>query len=113
MIYQFVNATGRIVATERGEMAIPECAEADCGTPAVLPSMPSGENVVLLRKSAVSSTLVLRDSPSSENQTDGSLSSVTFKQAGKEPARELTIEYLDGNGLGLSCDIERPRAALF
>ena len=40
-------------------------------------------------------------SPSSENQTDGSLSSVTFKQAGKEPARELTIEYLDGNGLGL------------
>lgn len=52
-------------------------------------------------------------SPSSENQTDGSLSSVTFKHAGKEPARELTIEYLDGNGLGLSCDIERPRAALF
>jgi hypothetical protein len=52
-------------------------------------------------------------SPSSENQTDGSLSSVTFKQAGKEPARELTIEYLDGNGLGLSCDIERPSAALF
>jgi hypothetical protein len=83
MIHQFVNVTGRIVATERGEMAIPECiadAEADCGTPAVLPSMPSGENVVLLRK---------------------------------EPARELTIEYLDGNGLGLSCDIERPRAALF
>ena len=40
-------------------------------------------------------------SPSSENQTDGSLSSVTFKHAGKEPARELTIEYLDGNGLGL------------
>jgi hypothetical protein len=39
--------------------------------------------------------------PSSENQTDGSLSSVTFKQAGKEPARELKIEYLDGNGLGL------------
>ena len=42
--------TGRIVATERGEMAIPECiadAEADRGTPAVLPSMPSGENVVL------------------------------------------------------------------
>jgi CubicO group peptidase (beta-lactamase class C family) len=39
-------------------------------------------------------------SPSSENQTDGSLSSVTFKPAGKEPARELTIEYLDGNGLG-------------
>jgi hypothetical protein len=34
-------------------MAIPERvadAEADCGTPAVLPSMPSGENVVLLRK---------------------------------------------------------------
>ena len=52
-------------------------------------------------------------SPSSENQTDGSLSSVTFKQAGKEPARELTIEYLDGNGLGLSCDLERPRATLF
>ncbi|SDH64607.1 MULTISPECIES: hypothetical protein [Bradyrhizobium] len=118
MIHQFVNVTGRIVATERGEMAIPQCiadAEADCGTSAVLPSMPSGENVVLLRKSAVSSsaTLVLRDSPSSENQTDDSLSSVTFKQAGKEPARELTIEYLDGNGLGLSCDIERPRAALF
>ena len=39
-------------------------------------------------------------SPSSENQTDGSLSSVAFKQAGKEPARELIIEYLDGNGLG-------------
>jgi hypothetical protein len=39
--------------------------------------------------------------PSSENQTDGSLSSVTFKLAGKEPARELKIEYLDGNGLGL------------
>jgi hypothetical protein len=36
-------------------------------------------------------------SPSSENQTDGSLSSVTFRQAGKE----LKIEYLDGNGLGL------------
>ena len=38
---------------QRGEMAIPERvadAEADCGTPAVLPSMPSGENVVLLRK---------------------------------------------------------------
>jgi hypothetical protein len=47
MIHQFVNVTGRIVATERGEMAIPERiadAEADCGTPAVLPSMPSGEN---------------------------------------------------------------------
>ncbi len=40
-------------------------------------------------------------SPSSENQTDGSLSSVTFKQAGKEPVRELTIQYLHGNGLGL------------
>lgn len=40
-------------------------------------------------------------SPSSENQPDGSLSSVTFKAAGKEPARELTIEYLNGNGLGL------------
>jgi hypothetical protein len=39
-------------------------------------------------------------SPSSENQTDGSLSSITFKQAGKGPARELTIEYLAGNGLG-------------
>src|SRR5260370_5884661 len=39
-------------------------------------------------------------SPSSENRTDGSLSSITFKQAGKELARELTIEYLDGNGLG-------------
>lgn len=50
MIYQFVNVTGRIVATERGEMAIPECipdAEADCGTPAVLPSMPFGENVCI------------------------------------------------------------------
>jgi hypothetical protein len=40
-------------------------------------------------------------SPSSENQTDGSLSSVTFKQAGTGPARELKVEYLDGNGLGL------------
>jgi hypothetical protein len=40
-------------------------------------------------------------SPSSENQADGSLSSVTFKRAGEEPARELTIEYLNGNGLGL------------
>jgi hypothetical protein len=39
-------------------------------------------------------------SPSSENQTDGSLSSVTFKRVGDEPARELTIEYLNGNGLG-------------
>ena len=39
-------------------------------------------------------------SPSSENQTDGSLSSVTFKRSGKEPAREVTIEYLDANGLG-------------
>ena len=38
-------------------------------------------------------------SPSSENQTDGSLSSVTFKRASKEPGR-LTLEYLDGNGLG-------------
>ncbi|WP_425908398.1 serine hydrolase [Nitrobacter sp. TKz-YC02] len=38
--------------------------------------------------------------PSSENQTDGSLSSVTFKRAGDEPARELTIEYLNGNGFG-------------
>jgi hypothetical protein len=50
MIHQFVNVTGRIVATERGEMAIPECiadAEADCGTPAVLPSMPFGENADL------------------------------------------------------------------
>ena len=36
-------------------------------------------------------------SPSSENQTDGSLSSVAFKQVGKG---ELIIEYLDGNGLG-------------
>lgn len=40
-------------------------------------------------------------SPSSENQPDGSLSSITFKQAGKEPARELTIDYLNGNRLGL------------
>ncbi|TAI65448.1 serine hydrolase [Bradyrhizobium sp. Leo170] len=40
-------------------------------------------------------------SPSSENQTDGSLSSITFKQAGNGTARALTIEYLDGNGLGL------------
>ena len=39
-------------------------------------------------------------SPSSENQTDGSQSAVTFKLAETEPARELTIEYLDGNGLG-------------
>jgi len=39
-------------------------------------------------------------SPSSENQTDGSLSSVTFKRAGKGPAREVTIEYLDANGFG-------------
>jgi hypothetical protein len=39
-------------------------------------------------------------SPSSENQTDGSLSSITFKRAGKGPARELTIEYLAGNGFG-------------
>jgi CubicO group peptidase (beta-lactamase class C family) len=40
-------------------------------------------------------------SPSSENQADGSLSSVTFKRTGNEPARELTIDYLDSNGLGL------------
>lgn len=39
--------------------------------------------------------------PSSENQTDGSLSSVTFKRTGSEPARELTIDYLNGNGLGV------------
>lgn len=39
--------------------------------------------------------------PSSENQTDGSVSSVTFKRAGQEPARELRIDYLDGNRLGL------------
>lgn len=39
-------------------------------------------------------------SPSSENQTDGSLSSVTFKRTGNEPAGELTIEYLNGNGFG-------------
>lgn len=38
--------------------------------------------------------------PSSENQTDGSQSSITFKRAGKGPARELTIEYLAGNGFG-------------
>jgi CubicO group peptidase (beta-lactamase class C family) len=40
-------------------------------------------------------------SPSSENQPDGSMSSITFKRSGSEPARELTIEYLNGNGLGL------------
>jgi len=39
--------------------------------------------------------------PSSENQPDGSLSSIAFKRAGEEPARELTIDYLNGNGLGL------------
>jgi CubicO group peptidase (beta-lactamase class C family) len=39
--------------------------------------------------------------PSSENQTDGSLSSVTFKRTGNEPARELLIDYLNSNGLGL------------
>jgi CubicO group peptidase (beta-lactamase class C family) len=38
--------------------------------------------------------------PSSENQTDGSLSSITFKRSGNELARELTIEYLNANGLG-------------
>ncbi len=38
--------------------------------------------------------------PSSENQTDGSVSSVTFKRAGDEPARELTIEFLNDSGLG-------------
>ena len=36
----------------------------------------------------------------SENQTDGSLSSVTFKRAGAEPAGDMTIEYLSGNGFG-------------
>jgi hypothetical protein len=61
---QFVNVSGRIVAPERG-MAIPvikrgcKCiadhAEADRGTPAMLPSMPSGKNVILLPKSAISS----------------------------------------------------------
>ncbi|WP_244424542.1 serine hydrolase [Methylobacterium nodulans] len=40
-------------------------------------------------------------SPSSENQADGSLSSIAFKRTGNEPAREVTIEYLNGNGLGL------------
>ncbi|WP_283807484.1 DUF3471 domain-containing protein [Bradyrhizobium retamae] len=44
---------------------------------------------------------VFSASPSSENQTDGSLSSITFKRSGNEPARDLTIEYLNGNGLGL------------
>jgi CubicO group peptidase (beta-lactamase class C family) len=39
--------------------------------------------------------------PSSENQTDGSLSSVTFKRSANGPPRELTIDYLNANGLGL------------
>jgi hypothetical protein len=38
--------------------------------------------------------------PSSENATDGSISLATFKQAAKGRFRELTIEYLDGDGLG-------------
>lgn len=38
--------------------------------------------------------------PSSENQTDGSVSSVTFKRAGDKPAHELMIEFLNDNGLG-------------
>jgi CubicO group peptidase (beta-lactamase class C family) len=39
-------------------------------------------------------------SPSSENQTDGSLSLATFGNMGPAGARALTLEYLDENGLG-------------
>ncbi len=38
--------------------------------------------------------------PSSENAPDGSISLVTFKGEAKERFREVTIEYLDGEGLG-------------
>jgi CubicO group peptidase (beta-lactamase class C family) len=38
--------------------------------------------------------------PSSENATDGSISLATFKAAGKGRFGELTIEYLNGEGLG-------------
>ncbi|GLS23529.1 serine hydrolase [Labrys miyagiensis] len=38
--------------------------------------------------------------PSSENEADGSLSSVRFVRTEGAPARELTVDYLDKNGLG-------------
>jgi CubicO group peptidase (beta-lactamase class C family) len=38
--------------------------------------------------------------PSSENATDGSISLATFKAAAKGRFRDLTIEYLDEQGLG-------------
>jgi CubicO group peptidase (beta-lactamase class C family) len=38
--------------------------------------------------------------PSSENATEGSISLATFKAEAKGRFRELTIEYLDGDGLG-------------
>ncbi len=38
--------------------------------------------------------------PSSENAPDGSISLATFKAPGKGRYRELTIEYLDVQGLG-------------
>lgn len=38
--------------------------------------------------------------PSSENAPDGSISLATFKAPAKGRFRELTIEYLDGEGLG-------------
>jgi len=38
--------------------------------------------------------------PSSENATDGSISLATFTTAANERFRDLTIEYLDGEGLG-------------
>jgi hypothetical protein len=38
--------------------------------------------------------------PSSENATEGSISLATFKAEAKGRFRELTIEYLDGEGLG-------------
>jgi CubicO group peptidase (beta-lactamase class C family) len=40
-------------------------------------------------------------SPSSESEPDGSQSSITFERSGNEPAHELTIQYLNSNGLGL------------
>jgi CubicO group peptidase (beta-lactamase class C family) len=39
-------------------------------------------------------------SPSSENETDGSLSSIVFTRAGSERAGELMISYLSENGFG-------------
>jgi CubicO group peptidase (beta-lactamase class C family) len=39
-------------------------------------------------------------SPVSESEIAGSRSSVAFVQSGEAPAMELTIEYLDDNGLG-------------